>query len=384
MRRGGEGEGRVQRMSRAVRFDTESSAWLLTRHADCVTVLGDRRFSAELGQGRRRRVDSLPTSMLNTDPPAHRRLRAPAAPLVAQARVRRCNKQVAAAAEHFANEAATRGEVDAITCYAAPIAAVTLATLLGVPPAELRTFTRLARAAAINLNPLVDGPTAIRGKDAAAELVEYLRAVIVKRRVTADGGIAALAGLDGLTRRSQPETHGSSLDETLATLALVVVGGFEPLVHLIGNGLDTLLRWPDQLDRLRTDPELWPMAIDELLRWESPIPFTARVCKTDATVDGQCIRTGDMVVALLAAGNRDPVTFTDPEKMDVGRFPNPMLAFGAGPHVCLAVPLARAVGRIALATVLDRFRTITLLNDQPAWRDCMVPRGLVELPIRIG
>jgi cytochrome P450 len=374
----------VQRESRAVRFDAESGAWLLTRHADCVTALRDRRFSAELGQGRRRRADSLPPTMLNTDPPEHHRLRAPAAPLVAQARVRRCIGQVAAASEHFANEAVARGEVDAIAGYAAPIAAVTLATLLGVPPAELITFTRLARAAAINLDPLADGPAAIRGRDAAAELVEYLRAVIAERRIAADGGIAALAGLDRLTRRSQPETHEPSLDETLATLALVVVGGFEPLVHLVGNGLDTLVRRPGQLDRLRADPELWPTAIDELLRWESPIPFTARVCRTDAVIGGQCIRAGEMVVALLAAGNRDPATFTDPGKVDVGRSPNLMLAFGAGPHVCLAAPLARVVGRIALATALARFKTITLLDDQPAWRDCLVPRGLAQLPIRIG
>jgi cytochrome P450 len=374
----------VQRESRGIRFDARSGVWLLNRHADCVTVLRDRRFSAAMGQSRRRRADSLPASMLNTDPPAHRRLRAPAAPLVAQARVRHCAEQVTAAAEHFAGQAAARGEVDAIASYAAPIAAVTLTTLLGVSPAELLDFTRLTRAAAVNLDPLAGGPTATRGRDAAVELVEYLRVMIAEHRMTADGGIAALLGLDGTAEGSQPGADRLSLDETLATLALVVVGGFEPLVHLIGNGLDTLLRQPGQVERLRADPDLWPTAIDELLRWESPIPFTARVCTTDTTINGQRIGAGEMVVALLAAGNRDPAVFTDPETVDVARSPNPMLAFGAGAHVCLAAPLARAVGRIALATALDRFTTMTLLNDQPAWRHCVVPRGLARLPLRIG
>src|SRR3954470_7149975 len=225
-----------------VRFDPDSRAWLVTRHADCVSVLRDQRFSAALGQHRRRRPDRLPVSMLNTDPPEHRRLRSPAATLVSQDRLRRCQEAVRPVAQHFAERAVSRREVDVLPGYAAPVAAVALATVLGVPSAELVPFARLSSAAAVNLDPLAEGPAVERGRDAGAELVEYLRSLIADGRIEADGGIAAL--IQSVTE----------VDQVLATLALVIVGGFEPLVHLIGNGLDALLRRPDQLARLRAGP----------------------------------------------------------------------------------------------------------------------------------
>jgi cytochrome P450 len=367
--------------SRDVCFDDQSGAWLLTRHGDCLKALRDPRFSATLGQAKRLRTDRLPPSMLNTDPPVHRRLRSAAAPLVDASRVRQCSHQVAAAAEHLAGLAVTHREVDLITSYAAPIASVTLVTLFGVPSNDLLTFTRLARSAAVNLDPLADETAAKKGKKAADELVSYFDLMIAERRMSTDGGIAALLSPEKRTTQAGATT---SLDEILSNLVLIVVGGFEPLVHLIGNGIFTLLRWPGELNRLRANPDLWRVAIDELLRAESPIPFTARVCTRDMVMDNQSLIAGDLVIASLSSGNRDPAVFVDPETVKVNRRPNPMLAFGAGTHICLAASLVREVGRIALQTAVQKFPSITLLDERPVWLDGLVPHGLARLPVRIG
>lgn len=359
-----------------VHFDPARGAWLLTRHADCAELLRDPRFSAALGQDRRAGAEAVRPSMLNTDPPEHRRLRDPARVLVAPARLRHCAEQVSAAAGHLADGAVTRGELEVISGYAGPVAAVALTTLLGIPPADLRHFTRLTRAAAVNLDPLADEPTAVTGQQAADALVDHLRALIAEGRMTPDGGIAALARSTG--------PGGTDVEEVLATLALVVIGGFEPMVHLIGNGLNALLRAPGELRRLRSRPDLWAGVVDEVLRLESPIPFVARVCAEDTEFHGRQLRRGDLVVALLAAGNRDPAVFADPDALDVGRRPNRALSFGGGVHVCLAAPLVRPLGRIALEVALDRFGTVPPVEREPVWRAGAVPHGLERLTLRIG
>jgi cytochrome P450 len=367
-----------------VHFDDRSGTWLLTRHADCVAVLRDKRFSAALAQGRRNRRDDLPPSMLTTDPPAHHRLRVPASKLVARIHVDRCAAGVAVAADQLAAQAGARGEFDAIAAYAAPLSAVALATLLGIPLPELAHFARLARAASGNLDPLTDEVRAQQGRQAADELVEYLRGVLDERRMTPDGGITAVLRTPGPPGTGEARQAGLSRDEVLALLALVVVGGLDPLTHAIGNGLDTLVRSPGQLQRLREHPGLWPSAVEELLRWESPIPFTARVPTVDVTVGGERIGAGETVIAVLAAANRDPKVFDDPDSVDLARSPNPVMAFGAGVHLCLATGLARTVGRIALATALRRLPKMTAVDDEPVWLTCRVPRGLARLPLHVG
>jgi cytochrome P450 len=196
--------------------------------------------------------------------------------------------------------------------------------------------------------------------------------------MTRDGGLATLIAVGA------PAGGGLTRPEVLALVALVVIGGLDPLTHVVGNGLDTLLRSPAQLRRLRDEPDLWATAVDELLRWESPIPFTARVPTVEVTIGGRRIGAGETVVALLAAGNRDPAVFLEPETLDLARSPNPLLGFGAGVHVCLAALLARRIAGIALAVVLQRFPRLTAVDDEPAWLPGRVPRGLSRLPLRAG
>ena len=132
---------------------------------------------------------------------------------------------------------------------------------------------------------------------------------------------------------------------------------------------------------LRENKNLWPTAIDEFLRIESPIPFTARVCTRSAHLDGQTIKSGDVVITWLSIANRDPAVFHDPGTVDVARIANPMLAFGAGTHVCLAASFARTVGHIALETALTRLSKVRLLDETPEWQDRLVPHGLARLPL---
>ena len=140
---------------------------------------------------------------------------------------------------------------------------------------------------------------------------------------------------------------------------------------------------PRPKDRLRREPHLWPTAVDELLRWESPIPFTARVCTAAATIGGQPIEPGQTVVTMFSAANRDPEAFPAPEIVDPARSPNPMLAFGAGIHACLAAPAARLAGRIALTTAVGCWPRIALTGEPVGWREAPVPRGLTRLPLRL-
>jgi cytochrome P450 len=170
----------------------------------------------------------------------------------------------------------------------------------------------------------------------------------------------------------------------LNACTLIVIGGYEPLVHLIGNGLLVLHNHPAERARLREDPALIKSAVEELLRYESPIQFTARVAREDVDLDGRRIRGGQTVVALFGAANRDPAVFADPDRLDLGRAPNPHLGFGAGPHFCLGAPLVRLGAEVALGTLVQRFPHLRLTAETPQWRNSTIPRGLEALPVALA
>jgi pimeloyl-[acyl-carrier protein] synthase len=360
-----------------VRFDARAGVWLVSRHADCVAVLRDRRCSSALGQARRRREDRLPSSMLTTDPPEHERLRRPAGALFGDRGLAPLRARMAAVVGALADAAARRGGMDAIADYGDPVALDALATLIGVPSEDRPAFADLARRVAVNLDPLAGADKAALGRAAAGELADHLAGLVDRAPAGGQGAVSAL-----LRRQGDGRSASLGRDDLLSTLVLLVVGGYEPTVHLIGNGLLTLLRWPEELTRLRREARLLTSAVDELLRWESPIPFTARVCVEEVELGGRRLAAGDTVVALLAAANRDPAVFGDPERLDLARSPNPMLAFGSGIHTCIAAPLAKMVGRLAIGTIVARFAEVSLAGDA-SWRPGLVPRGLARLPLRL-
>src|SRR5205823_3893529 len=205
---------------------------------------------------------------------------------------------------------------------------------------------------------------------AMGELREYFRGIVAQRRAEPrDDLITALV-------RAQEDGDRLSEEELLANAVLLLSAGHETTTNLIGNGTLALLRHPDQAQRLRDDPALVPSAVEELLRYDSPVQFTSRLLRADVALGGQQLRAGQMALLLLGSANRDPEQFADPDRLDVGRPDNKHLAFGLGPHFCLGAPLARLEGRVVFETLLRRVPGLRLDGRPPEYRDNFNPRGL--------
>ena len=207
-------------------------------------------------------------------------------------------------------------------------------------------------------------------------MVAYFRAAVISEASKPTEGL-----VNALTTA---EIDGDRLseEEIVANVIVTMVGGQETTTNLIGNGLLTLLRHPDELERLRADPTLLESAVEELLRYESPSQHTARLAPADAVLGGKEIPEGDAVIAVMGAGNRDPERFPDPDRLDLGRQDNRHLAFGWAGHFCFGAPLARIEGQIAFETMLARFSELSLVPDQEIrWRPNLGLRGLTELHV---
>ncbi|MER7845387.1 cytochrome P450 [Kitasatospora sp. NPDC096077] len=356
-----------------VHYDAASRLWLVTGHGDCATVLRDPRFSAAQGQRERARDDALPPSMLTTDPPDHHRLRAPGALLLGPAAVRSVAAGLAADVDALVDGLPAAGRVDAVADLGRPLATAVYARLFGLPAEQLRRFEALARAASVNLDPMVPPARAALGRSAAAALTHFLDG---HTRTVADTEVplAALAADDRLSRA-----------EMLGVLSLAVIGGWQPLAEFIGNALHLLL--PDRAAVAalgRADEDAARLAVDELLRLEAPIPFTARVTTDRVELDGGVLPAGARVLAVLTAANRDPAVFADPDALHLDRSPNPHLGFGGGPHFCLAAPLVRQTAALLLPRLVRRFPALRGPAGAPDWDQCLVPRRLRALPIELG
>jgi cytochrome P450 len=358
-------------------FNKYAGMWFLTRHRDCAAILRDARFSAALGQDVRRRGERLPPSMLNTDPPDHARLRDPFMPLFANRVLQQLRPRIQAIVDDLLTQPVDQGAMEVIGEFAGPLAARVLAAKLDVPAADLDQFHAWARQSAVILDPLAPPQAQQAGIPAAIALQRYFAERAAAPQPDPAGFLARL-----LAVADQPETI--TRDEVLNACTLIVIGGYEPLVHLIGNGLLVLHNHPAERARLREDPALIKSAVEELLRYESPIQFTARVAREDVDLDGRRIRGGQTVVALFGAANRDPAVFADPDRLDLGRAPNPHLGFGAGPHFCLGAPLVRLGAEVALGTLVQRFPHLRLTAETPQWRNSTIPRGLEALPVALA
>lgn len=348
--------------------DQTTRMWLITSHSGCTAVLKDPRFSAALGQQQRTRDDALPPSMLNTDPPEHNRLRAPGTVLLGPAAVRSIASGVAS--DIAATISTLDGDLDATLDIGAPVSTAVFARLFGLSVTDRDPFAELARRASVNLDPLADPDKAADGRRAMGELSAFLD----KHAAGAlDSPLTRLMADGRLTRA-----------ETLGILNLTVVGGWQPLAEMIGNALYWLLPRPDALARLRTaDETLARTAVDELLRLEAPIPFTARVTTAPVVLDGVTVPAGARVLAIIAAANRDPTVFAAADDLRLDRSPNPHLAFGGGGHFCLGAALVRSVGTLLLPQLLRAFPGMRGLLDNPTWDASLVPRRLRELPIAL-
>jgi cytochrome P450 len=317
-------------------------------------------------------------SMLGLDPPDHTRLRG----LVSKAFTPRTVERLRPSIVSLTDEILARigGEVDVIAEVALPLPMTVIGEMLGVPPsqrAELQPLVRTA-VATLELNATLDQLDA--SEVAAKEIRARLDELIAERRASPTD--------DLLSELIQVEEQGDRLshDELLSTVMLLFAAGFETTTNLIGNGLLALLEHPAELQRLRDDRSMIRTAVDELLRWDSPVQLDGRAAIEDLDVRGVAVAAGEQVVTMLGSANRDPRAFDDPDRFDVGREGAAPMSFGSGIHYCLGAALARTEGQVVFDRLLDRFMTIepAWAGARPIYRDSIVLHGLESLPVRLA
>lgn len=362
-----------------VQWNDVLEAWTLARYSDVVASLTDPRFSADrTEQGMLMDGYDLAKSMLVSDPPDHTRLRSLVQKAFTPRMIDQLRPRIVAVVGELLDRIAEREQpVDLIAELAYPLPVVVIAELLGVPAEDRVSFQEWSAVLAASLDPLVSDELMDRVVVARQSLHAYLRGIITeRRRAPRSDLISALVAVEELGAvLSEPEL--------VVMCTLLLIAGHETTVNLIGNGMFALLRHPDELERLRADPSLIGTAIEELLRYDSPVQMTGRIATSPVELDGHTIAPGDWILPLLGAANHDPRQFAEPERLDLGRTPNPHVAFGRGIHFCLGAPLARLEGQIAVGALVRRFRTLSLAGE-PVRRDQITLRGLKSLPISVS
>jgi cytochrome P450 len=367
-------------------------AWLVVGHDEARAALHDERFSkdmhAALETGDEVVAEGLPgpalaRHMLVVDPPDHTRLRRLVAGAFSVRRVEALQPRVQAVVDDLLDAVATRGPdatVDLVASFAFPLPFTVICELLGVPAHEREP---LGTALTKLLGPTSTPAEYAVAEQASASVVEQLTALVATKAETPDDDLisALIAARDGADRLNQ--------QELLSTIFQLIVAGHDTTASLIENGVVALLRHPDQLAALRADPAAIPAAIEELLRYDAPVPHaTFRYAREAVDLGGVTIPAGAQVLVSLAAANRDPARFADADVLDLRRADTRHLAFGHGIHFCLGAPLARMEAHLALASLLRRFPDLRLAApvDQLHWGhgDGLVLRGMSALPVIPG
>ncbi len=380
----------------SVPYDQASRNYWILRHDNAMSALTNRRFGkAPLITDALFKLQNLPwlprlflrlrgvsqqtiaplsSTMLTRDPPDHTRLRS----LVQRAFTSRTADRLRPHIEQIANDLldhmSTGRETDFVADFAFPLPATVIAELIGVPGRDRSRFRHWSQQLIMGVDPTQ--PVRVRAAAVAVtQLLEYFRELLTGRRgQPADDLLTALM--------AAAEAHDRlSMDELLGTCQLLLVAGHETTTNLIGTGLLRLIRHPEAREQLRSTPALLPLAIEEFLRFESPVQQVRRVALEDIEIGNTRIPRGQLVIICLAAANRDPEVFDDPNRLNLRREPNPHLAFGHGIHFCLGASLARLEAQIAFGCVLQRLKDIQLAGE-PVWSSNRVIRGLRSLPIR--
>jgi cytochrome P450 len=358
--------------------------WLVTRYAEARDALASPALRKDLRDVRdlfdRHQTKKstggfgadLAAHMLNSDPPDHTRLRKLVARAFTMRRVELMRPRVEEITEDLL--AGLSGEVDLVDEFAFPLPVTVICELLGVPHADRDDFREWSTA-------LVSAASAESVGQASQSMSAYLRALIdTKRAAPADDMLSALV---------QTQEDGDVLTEVeLVSMAfLLLVAGHETTVNLIANSVLALLRNPDQLAALRADPRLLPGAVEEFLRYESPVNHaTLRYTVAPTAIGDVTVPAGEFVMISLASANRDDARFSDGDSLDVTRSASGHLAFGHGIHFCLGAPLARLEGQVAIGRLVERFPNMRLAVDldELRWRNSTLLRGLEHLPVRLG
>jgi cytochrome P450 len=368
-----------------VHWDPFLHAWVVTRYQDVVTVL--HRYSAqrtptpeqlsEMGLASLNPIAQLMVKqMLFMDAPSHTRLRSLASYAFSPQRVQVLRGHIQDIANRLLDKVEGNGRMDVIADLAEPLPCIVTAEMLGVPVEDYQQLKAWSQDFAEMLGNFQHNPDRVpKILKSVGEMTAYFRSAMQEQRVHPR---------DGLVRSlMEAEVQGDRLseEEVIANCIVTMVGGQETTTNLIGNGVLSLLRNPSQLGKLRSDLSLIPSAVEELLRYESPSQHTARLAPEDTVLGEKRIRKRQAVIAVMAAGNRDPERFPDPDRLDITRTDNRHLAFGWAAHFCFGAALARIEGQTAFELMLRRLSDWTLEPGPLVWRTNLGLRGLTSLPI---
>lgn len=366
----------------------------LTRYEDCIVALRNPRLGRGIvGPNARPIRSSLPgaadpevrsrffaragESMLFTDPPEHTRLRGLVSRAFTPRRVDALRPAVQEMVDELIDEMAERGEVDIMDVLAFPLPVAVIGELVGVPAPDRAQFRALVRASTAGLEPFVDNDAILEALAAQEKMRSYFFGLLAERRRSPRDDL-----LSGMLESGENDDRLTD-DEIVSTAILLFGAGFETTTNLIGNGLSALMASPVEFDRLREDPSLTATAVDELLRYDSPVQMNSRTALERAEVAGVDLEPGQTVMILQGAANRDPDRFAEPERLDVGRRDNAPLSFGWGAHHCIGAALARMEGAVVFRALADRFSSVEPTGDPVERRPGITLRGVANLPVRL-
>ena len=355
-------------------------AWLVTRYDDVLAMLKDDRFTKDISPKMPwmpRFTQPLMHHMLNRDPPDHTRLRKLVTRAFTPSRIEQLRGRIVAVCEGLLAAAAPRGRFDLVRGYALPIPLTVISELLGIPEGDRRLFHTFTRGS-LPLGAPTRVTDVLFALPYAGLLMRYFRKLFADRR--------ARPRDDLVTALVQAEESGDRLteDELLGTAVLLLLAGYETTVNLIGSGALALLQNPEQRERFEKDPRVAGSAVNELLRYTSPVEIAPpRLTREDVTIASVTIRRNELVAPVLGSANHDESQFPDPETLDITREPNRHLAFGQGTHFCLGASLAQMEGEIALTTLFRRLPRLRLAKPAESlhWRKTLPLRALEELPV---
>lgn len=355
----------TMRKSQPVYYDPLQDVWTAFRYADVEQVLNDYKLFSSM---RDRQITDTPPSILYMDPPRHRQLRTLVSQAFTPRSIAQLSSRITDIVTQLLDQVAPAGQMDIISDLAYPLPVIVIAELLGIPPEDRARFKHWSDAVVDTLTSDDIGPR--------PEMDEYFLQIIAQRREhPQDDLVSALldARVDGehLTQA-----------EIISFCVLLLVAGNETTTNLIGNALLCLDDFPEVMEELRAEPTLIPSAIEEVLRYRSPVQFTGRLATADTLVGGQLIKAGQLVRVVLGSANRDEAQFPNADLFDMRRSPNRHLAFGHGIHFCMGAPLARLETKIALMLLLERFCDIQRVREVALERvSSPVMYGVKRLPM---
>ncbi len=336
-------------------------------------IRGTEPFPVAEEQARRQ----LSPSMQFRDPPDHTRLRGLVSRAFTPPQIAKMEEQIRATAHTLLDDIGDRSEFDLMAAFADLLPVLVIAEMIGVPTEDRQQFKVWSDQIIRGIEPNLSEAELSALLDTAEALAGYFTPIIEDRRRDPQD--------DLVSRLVIAEEEGKTLsnDETQITLRLLLVAGNETTTNLIGNGLKALLEHPEQLQLLREQPELIPSAIEELLRYDSPVQIDVRRLVEDTEVGNRQGKQGSLVTPLIGAANRDPQAFRDPDRLDITREDSGNISFGRGIHHCLGAPLARLEAKVAFEVLLERFGEIGFGSRQPQYRHNIVLRGLEHMDVRV-